>query len=886
MKQLRQAFRRVRALFQKEKLDQELDEEVRFHVQQQTEVNMQAGMNPEEARYAALRQFGWVESIKEKCRDQRGARWIEDLQSDVWFALRTMSKNRGFTAIAMVTLALGIGANTGIFSVVYTVLLKPLPFENAGSLVWLREVDVPKDYASHVSPALFLDLRQQAKSYVDVAAMMYASYDLIGKDFAESIQGLRMSASSFPLLRIKPLLGRAILPEDEKPGQEKVVLMSHGLWLRRFGGDTNLIGKTITLNDAPHTVVGIMPPHMRFFSFAGRCDLWQPYVPEEQYLNGEYKRQFRHLWVIGALRREINRIQAQAEASAFAMQFERSDPKVCTGWTIKLVPVRSLYFGPELQKSLLVLLGAVGLVLFIVCANVANLLLARASTRRREVTVRVALGASRGRLVRQFLTESVVLALTGALLGIIIMWWTISLVKPLMPPTLPGGTNIDVDVALLLISSSLALLTGIGIGLLPACQSSRPHLAETLKEGGGQTIRGGGRSFIGNLLISSEVALTMVLLVGAGLLVHSVMRMLRVDLGFDPTRLMSTTVKLSWNRYQESARRQDFYLQALKRIKVLPGVESTAASFGGLGSSFAVEGRPEPVMLGIIECTGGPYDYLRAMRIPLLQGRYFSDDDLRGDTTVILVTELTARRLWPGEHPIGKRIRQDSKDSSGKTVELPWLIVIGVVKDTKQWIASSDPYMCFYVPLGRLSGLAPFQVDFVVRTFTDPLVLAKLIRAEVESLDRSLPVREFTTFESQLAETRAGPRLYMTLLTVFAMIALVLAIVGLYGVLSYFVVQRTREIGLRMALGATRRMVLWTVVKQGLVWTSVGLALGLAATLGLTRFISSQLYNVKPTDPATFVIVALLLACMAFVACLIPALQATKIDPMTALRYE
>jgi len=864
-----------------------MDEELRFHIERQTEANIQAGMDAERARYAALRHFGGIDQIKERCRDTRGVRWIDTLLQDIRFGLRILAKNRSFTATAVLVLALGISANTAIFTVVNAVLLKPLPLVDPERLMWLREVDVRKGGAAGVSPQLFFDLRKQAQSYTELTAIQFASFELAGGEFPELTQGFRVSANLFSMLGTTPLLGRTFLPEDETPGQERVVLVGHELWQRRFNGDTNLVGKTISLNSAPFTVVGIMPPDLRFFSFANRSELWQPYVPEEHYLSEESKRQFRHLLVFGRLRPQSSLLQAQAEASAHAKRLEQEDPKWCAGMTLRVEPLRNLYFDQAaIRKSLVVLMGAVGFVLLIACMNVANLLLARASSRQREVAVRMAVGASRGRLVRQFLTESVLLAMLGAVLGVVLTHWAMSLVRPLIPETLPSGMDVSPNTFMMAFCVLSAVLVGVGFGIIPAWQSSKPKLAEALKGGGEHSVRSTGGSLFRSLLVTSEVALTAMLLIGAGLMIRSVLLLTQVDPGFEPKNLMSVNVKLPLNRYPDPAQRQDFCREIAKRAGRIPGVLAAAASFGDFGTQFLAEGHEEPVTLGITECTAGREDFLKAMRIPLLGGRYFPDDELRGREDLIIASETMARKLWPDTNPIGKRIRRYQTGTPGKEVNATWLTVIGVVKDLKRWRYTQECAAAFYRPIGQRSELSPFNVEIFVRTLKNPLALEKAIRLEVRNLDGNLPVSGIRDIEADLSKSIAAPRFYMTLLTAFAAIAVILSVVGLYGVLSYFVAQHIREIGVRVALGATRRAVLWMVVRQGLSWTAVGLALGVAAALALTRFITSQLYGVKPTDPATFAVVSLLLFLVAFLACLIPARRATKIDSMVALRLE
>lgn len=806
---------------------------------------------------------------------------------DVRYGLRTLRRTPGFTTAAILTLALGIGVNVAIFSVVHTVLLRPLPFKDPEQLVWLRLRDPQKNYSRLLWSQLFLEYQKRSSAYADLAALSGTSLEITGGEFPELIRGYQASPNLFTLIDAAPLLGRTFLPEEGKAGQEQVVVLGYGLWQRRFGGDPNLIGKSITLNNLPHAVVGIMPPDFSFFSFAQffsfdkPVELWQAWAPEANL--------DRSVYVIGRLRAQVSRRQAQAEALVLSRQFQQQDPEL-GGLIIQVMPLRDLYvegfvqfLRRDTQRSLLALLGAAGFVLLIACANIANLLVVRATTRQREMSVRTALGAHRWRLVRQLLTESVLLAVLGAALGLLMIPLGVGALKQLVPAELPGPREIGVDAWMLGLSLLLSVVTGIAFGLIPAWQAVRPNLTEGLKETGQQTTGRAGTNLFRTLLVTCEVALTFVLLTGAGLMIQSVVRLSYVDLGFDPHNLMCVEINLPAARYGGSsaegpARRADLCQRVTERIRALPGVVSATAAFGlGNGSAtYTVEDHPESVGLGMIGYSAGADDWVRAMRIPLLQGRYLADGT-HGEPDTIVISETIARTLWPNQSSLGKHILP---------YKGPWLTVVGVAKDTRLFSYDQDAGRTFYQLAESASLPVPDQIQIVVRTAGDPRAMTKAIRLEVRSVDPMLPVRDFWTFETRLAKTGAKRKLNMVLLSVFASMAVLLCIVGIYGVTSYSAVQRTREMGLRMALGADRTSVLKLAMKRGLTPLSVGLLIGLAGAFALTRVLRSLLYGVTPTDPMTFVAVCLLFLMVGLTACYIPARRASRVDPMATLRYE
>jgi putative ABC transport system permease protein len=809
---------------------------------------------------------------------------MRTLFQDIRFAIRMLIKNPGFTIPAVLCLSLGIGACTAVFSVVDTVLFRPLPFTDSERLVHISEHHQEKTrgigaYALGVSPRLLFDMRKQIQSFEDIASFAYARFQLRGGEFPEQVDGFWVSSNLFGLLKVQPLLGRTFSPEEDQSEKDNIVIISHGLWQRRFGSDPNLVGKTITIgeqlsDDSVCTVVGIMPPGFQFYGVDGLRDIWRLGVFRQYDLENRTRRS---LVTFARLKPDVTRKQAQAEAYLLAQRLAEQYPKTNEGWRILVSPLRDVLVRTEFRKSLWVLLGAVAFVLLIACANVANLILARASSRQKEVAIRATLGASRWRVIRQLLVESVLLALLGSGLGLLFTRWGIDLLKPLIPYSLSLVKDIGVDARILAFTLVILVITGMGCGLAPAWQLSKPNLTEALKEGGTRTVEVVGRRPLRDLLVVSQVALVLLLLIGAGLLIQTVVRLLHVDPGFKPRNLLEFSIELPWSYV--GPRQITFYEQLLERMASLPGVQSVGTVYGGPGPQYIAEGQTTAVNVEDYACSAGTHDYFRTMGIPLLQGGYFTKKDLSGEGDKIIINEAAARRFWPNESPIGKRIRRGSDDS-------PWLEVIGVVATPKVWSYAHEATPQTYSPYRDSGPYVAHGVSFVVRTSTDPLHLTRAIRRQVQALDSNIPVGTFTKLEDRLRRSTEQQRLYMQLLTAFAVIGLVLAIAGIYGVISYFVAKRTHEIGIRMALGARPSDVLKLVIKNGMTLILAGLAIGVAAALALTRVLRSLLYGVTATDPVTFIAVCLLLTVVGLVSCYIPARRATKIDPMSSLRYE
>jgi len=797
---------------------------------------------------------------------------------DLRYGARMLLKNPGFTSIAMITLALGIGANASIFSVVNTVLLRPLPFKEPERLIMIRETKLPQFPEFSVSPGNFLDWKKRNTVFERLVAINTPSFNLIGTGDPEQISGMRVTEGFFAMLGAKPELGRDFLPEEDQPGRNNVVILSHGFWQRRFGGDPKIIDQTITLSGRIYTVIGVMPAT---FSFGGsETVLWTPmgFTSDDAQNHGGH-----FLSAIGQLKPGATLEQARSELSAIAGQLAQEYPDANTGWNVKLMPLHE-FIVRSVETALLVLLGAVAFVLLIACANVANLLLARAAGREKEIAIRTALGAGRARIVRQLLTESALLALAGGVAGLLLAKWGTDLLLKLAPQNLPRMSDVSLDGRALAFTAAVTLLTGLFFGLVPALQASKPNLTETIKDAGGRgSTEGGRRQFIRGSLVVLEMASALLLLVGAGLLIKSFWRLQRIDPGFNQNNALTASVSLPSRKYPEENQRSAFFQQLLEKVRALPGVQAAGASnvvpLGGdyvLG--FVIEGRP-PLAPGAGQSTNYyavSADYFKAMGIPLLRGRVFTEQDTRNSMRVAVISESMAKRVFPNEDPIGKRIHV----TNGPTV---FREIVGIVGDVKHYGLDQDTTLQTYEPYTQ----QPFSfMTLVVRTAGDPTNLTSAIRNQVLSIDKEQPVSQVRTLEQRVSTSIAQQRFSMLLLGVFAAVAMVLAAVGIYGVLSYAAAQRTHEIGVRMALGARAGDVLKMVIGQGMKLALAGVALGSGAALALTQLMKRLLFGVTAADPMTYVVIALSLTLVALFACWIPARRAAKVDPMVALRVE
>jgi putative ABC transport system permease protein len=798
---------------------------------------------------------------------------------DIRFGVRVLLKSPLFTAVAVLVIALGIGANTAIFSVVNAVLLRPLHFESPEQLVRVFGTNPRRNSFSRPYSYLnFSDLRAQNGSLEALAAFSGTSAALSGTDAPEQITGVLASGDIFRVLKTKPLLGRLLSPEDEKAGGAPVAVISYGLWQRRFGSDPNVVGRQIKLDGKEREIIGVTPSDFRFEFVTAAADFWTPIDPQA---DGFQSRGAIFLDVIGRLKPGVSVEQAQADMKGVMGRLEQEYPNQNAGIGIRLSGAQEELVG-DLRPTLLVLLGAVGFVLLIACANVANLLLARAAGRGREIAVRVALGASRARIVRQLLTESTLLACVGGLLGLLFALWGVDLLSSFIPQDVPRFDQTSLDLRVLGFTLGASLLTGILFGLAPAIHSARLDMNESLKEGGRSATEGRGRSRVHNLLVVSEVALSLVLLVGAGLLIKSFIKLRNTDPGFDPRNTLSASLSLAPVRYAKDEQVTQFYDQLIERVSALPGVESVGAvsplplSGNGMSYSFNVLDRPEPppgqgLSASARFVTPG---YFRAMGIPLRRGRIFTEQDRADTPPVFVVNEAFARTYFSGEEPLGKRMRLGFGKLAGE--------IVGVVGDVRGNSLSAPAIPEYYI---SQSHAASGDMSLVVRTSTsDPAAITPALRGVVREMDKDQPLYEVRTMNALVSQSVARQRFSMTLIGVFAALALALAAVGIFSVMSFLVAQRTHEIGIRMALGAQTSDILRMVLGHGMTLTLVGVGLGLAAAYGLTRLMSGLLFGVSATDPVTFGGVAVLLASVALLACYAPARRATKVDPMVALR--
>lgn len=801
---------------------------------------------------------------------------MDTLFKDIRFSIRSLLKHPAFAAISILTLALGIGANTAIFSVVNAVLLRPLAYREPERLVTILHAN-----ASPVAPANFLDWKQQNQSLASMAAAQWWEPNLTGKDQPEHLRGLQLTADMFQLLGIDPLLGRTFATGEDQPGRENVLVLGHAFWQRRFVGDRSVIGQQLTLDGKSFTIIGVMPPEFHFAPFwATHAEVWAPLNLAARHDD----RGGQSLRVFGRLKQGVTRAQAQTEMQTINHRLEEQYPNDVKGLAVFVNPLLENVVG-KTRPALLVLLTAVGFVLLIACANVANLMLARATSRQKEIALRMVLGAGRARIARQLLTESVILALAGGVFGLLLAVVVIKLLVSLGPASLPRLETIGLDPAVLAFTLVLSVLTGLLFGLAPVWQTRRANFNASLKDGARGSTDAGGRLGARRLLVISEMALAVMLLIGGGLLVRSFRQLRAIDPGFNPNHLMTMTVSLAGSQHSTGALRSAFFDQILPRIAAVPGVESASAinhlPIGGdlwtLG--FTIEGQPAPppgTTQGAVYRIIRP-EYFRTMGATLLSGRDFNTHDHQTAPAVVMINEAMARRYWPNQNPLGRRIKINDEGVNPREI-------VGVVKDARQgdWTLAASPE----VYLSHLQATEPHGLTLVVRTAGDPAAVVSGIQNEIWAVDKSLPVSEIKSMDEVIAEALGPQRFNMLLLGVFGGVALLLATVGIYGVMSNAVTSRTQEIGIRMALGAQAKDVMGMIVGQGMLLTVIGIGLGLVGAFFVTQLMSGLLYGVSATDQTTFVAVPVLLTVVAMFGCYVPARRATKVDPLVALRYE
>ncbi len=876
----------LRFLIGRQKIERELDTELRFHMERQAQENIRRGMTPEEARRAARVTVGGVEQLKEECREARAGRAVETTLQDIRYGLRVLRKNPGFACAAIVTLALGIGANTAIFSVVYGVLLRPLPYRNGGQLVVLRQVATKATIPNvPFSAKEIFDYRDHNHTLQDVVEHHTMSFLLLGKDSAEQVQTAVVSANFFDVLGVRPLLGRTFVASDDTPHADAVLVLSYKYWQSRHGGDPNIVGKVFQMNNRPHTVIGVLPPIPQYPTEA---DVYMPTsaCPFRSAPKNIANRKFRMMTAFGRLKPGVRLEQAQADLSTIASQIERAYPDVYPkkyGYGIAAAPLRD-ELTRRARTTFLVLLGAAGFVLLIACANVGNLLLARLLKLERELAVRTALGASKMRLMRQLLTESVLLSLAGGGLGLALAPSAVRLLAKFAEQFTTRAPEVRIDGPVLLFTLVISIATGLLFGLAPAFSSAQ-QVSEALKQGSGRATASRGRQQLRGLLVVAQVAVSFMLLIGAGLMIRSFIKLEQVNPGFNPDRLL--TMRLSPSFTKTSSQFLTLAHNILRRVGGVGTVRSVALASNfpfnpaGIASGpsttpFEIEGKPQSKgeLAAIVDITVVSPDYFATIRQPILEGRNFTEHDDADAPGVGVINQTMAHHRWPMEDPTGKRVTFDG----GKT----WIKIIGVVGDTKEYGLARPMGDELYLPLNQ----AGFVGNLVVRTALDPLTVSPLIRSALHEVDPQLAVDQIATVESLEHESFASPRVMTMLLGLFAALALVISASGIAAVMALSVSQRTRELGIRMALGAERDSILAMVVRQGLGLAFIGTAVGIVGAIALTHLLSSLLYATSPTDVFTFIAVSGVFLSIAALACFIPARQVTSIDPLIALRQE
>jgi putative ABC transport system permease protein len=872
-------------------VDADIDDEMRFHLETRIEELVERGLSPHAARAQALEEYGDVPAIRKQLREidrrahgrrESAERW-DALVRDVRFAARTLRRSPAFTAMAVVCIALGVCVTTTIFSAVHGILIRPLPYERADELVSVYAQNPAREIrGSNVSYPDYVSWRDANRTFAALALWTWSSHAFSGDGGeAERVEGASVTANLLPILGVRPMLGRPFLPEEDQDGRDNVILLGYGLWQRRFAGDRSVVGRTITVNGRPHTVIGVMPAR---FNFPERGEAWVPFGAPRWATEERGARQY--AGALGRLKPRVTLAQARADLAAVSTTLQQTYPRENVGWSAELIPLRDDLVG-DLRRALLVFAGAVGLVLLIACANVANLMLARGATRQREIAIRVAVGAGRGRLVRQVLTESLVLAAVGGILGAALSYFGVRLLRLAFPESLPFYIALELDRTALAFAVLATTLAGVLFGIAPAIRATHVDLTSSLKEGG----RGGGtgvsRSRMRATLVVAEVALSVVLMIGAMLLIRSYHALEGTNLGFDEHGIVSLRISLPNVKYDNPARVSAFYDGLFERIRALPGVESVGAAqgtpFSGWNVHYALtlEGRPPAGPGEELDAHSQSVtpDYLRTIGVPIVRGRGFAATDRDTVAPVVVVNEIFVKRMLGGADPIGKRVKLGSAESTA-----PWATIVGVMRDYRHYRLPEEMDAAIFLPA---TVNPPLTLTLAIRTrLPDPHDIIPAVRTAMRELDPAVPAFRIQTFDEVVSRSLWRQRLQGEVLGVFAALALLLASVGLYGVIAYAVTQRTRELGVRMALGATRRHVLSLVLGQGARLTLLGVAVGTVGALALTRVVASLLYGIKPTDPLTFLAVPTALAAVAVLASYAPARRAMRVDPLVAMRAE
>lgn len=874
----------MRVVARRSRLEGEMDAELRFHIEAFAEDLVRAGVPREEAQRRARIEFGGIERVKEEGREARGLAWFDTLRQDFRYGLRTLYRSPGFAAVAALTLALGVGANTAIFSVVYGVLLEPLPYKDAARLILLNET-TPRVGVVSVSYPNFLDWRAQSSQFSQMAAVCGARFNLAGVSQPESINGQAVSPNFLSLLGIRPLLGRDFDPSEEKTGAAPVVMLSYSLWQGHLGGDPSAVGRTIMLDGRGYTIIGVLPATFRW---PDKVDVLEPIgVWATQGSEVTDRGDRGDMVVLGRLRPQATPAQARSEMEGIAARLAEEYPATNDQFGVAFKPIRDAFVS-DMRPAILTLFGAVTFVLLIACANVANLLLVRGASRTREIALRIALGASRGRIVRQMLTESLLLGLLGGVIGVFLALAGIRGMRGLISTDMLSGATIQLNGVVLLFTAAVVALATFIFGLAPATRSTKPDVQSQLKEGSAGAGTGARQNRARGAFVVAELALSLILLAGAGLMMKSLRLLLSVSPGFQPDRILTMEMDLRTAQYDKDPAVRNFWQQVLSRVSVLPGVESAAVGTGvPLTDShnrldITIEGMPlpKPGSFPHPDAHAVSASYISTLSIPLLSGRTFTEADRESAPRVGLINDRLAREFFPKGGAVGKRFMLGHPSS---TTAPTWIEIVGIVGDTKLYGLANPARLEIYIPYGQ----GPLNhMTLLVKSAVDPAAMTSAIRAAVGLIDKDQPIFKIATMKELLSDSVSTPTFVLILLGLFSGVALVLATIGIYGVMSYSVAHRTRDIGIRIALGASRRDVFQDVLGLGLRLTGIGLAFGLVGALALTRALSSLLYGVHSTDAVTFTAVSLLLTVVALLASYVPAQRATRVDPIVALRYE